>query len=176
MKIHIFHTSENITFNMRIYLLKFCNQILDLHSLGNTGSICTAGSTGIGKFACTLDKMKVIIISVLISASRIRYIGRISCIPSKFVLWSFGIIVCTCAPHKAFPSGSSRSHHHSDVQERSCPSQANSSSFALLSKDTAILSPGFTSSYSGWKTEIARYLSGDFFIFLFFIINSFRIC
>ena len=48
---------------MRIYFLKFCDQILDLHSLGNTGTICTAGSTGIGKFTCTLDKMKVIIIS-----------------------------------------------------------------------------------------------------------------
>mgnify|MGYP007007659816 CR=1 FL=1 len=63
MKINIFHTSENITFYMRIYFLKFCNQILDLHSLGNTGTICPAGSTGIGKFTCTLDKMKVIIIS-----------------------------------------------------------------------------------------------------------------
>lgn len=63
MKINIFHTSENITFYMWIYLLKFCDQILDLHSLGNTGTICTAGSTGIGKFTCTLDKMKVIIIS-----------------------------------------------------------------------------------------------------------------
>ena len=65
MKINIFHTSENITFYMWIYLLKFCNQILDLHSLGNTGTICTAGSTGIGKFTCTLDKMKVIILGSL---------------------------------------------------------------------------------------------------------------
>ena len=26
------------------------------------------------------------------------YIGRISSMPGKFVLWSFGIIVCICAP------------------------------------------------------------------------------
>ena len=48
---------------MRIYLLKLCNKILDLHSFGNTGSICTTGSTGIGKLAGTLDKMQVIVIS-----------------------------------------------------------------------------------------------------------------
>lgn len=63
MKIHVFHTSENITFNMGIYLLKLRNEIFDLHSLGNTGAVCTAGSTGISELAGTLDKMQVVVIS-----------------------------------------------------------------------------------------------------------------
>lgn len=33
------------------------------------------------------------------SSSRIRYKGRISSMPSKFVLWSFGIMVCTWPPY-----------------------------------------------------------------------------
>ena len=66
MKINIFHTSEILLYYMYGFTFLKCslsNQILDLHSLGNTGTICPAGSTGIGKFTCTLDKMKVIIIS-----------------------------------------------------------------------------------------------------------------
>ena len=66
VEIDIFNASENIALHMRINLLKFCDQLLDLHSLGNTGSICAACSTGICKPACTLKKMKVIIISPLL--------------------------------------------------------------------------------------------------------------
>ena len=48
---------------MGIYLLKLRNEIFDLHSLGNTGAVCTAGSTGISELAGTLDKMQVIVVS-----------------------------------------------------------------------------------------------------------------
>ena len=99
MKIHVFHTSENITFNMGIYLLKLRNEIFDLHSLGNTGAVCTAGSTGISELAGTLDKMQVIVVSPVLDICLTDQIhGADQLHPLEFVLWSFGIIVCTCAP------------------------------------------------------------------------------
>ena len=62
MKINIFHTSENIIFNNRIFLRKFMDQFFNLSPLG-TFFCATTGCTVLCKAACTLDKMQVIIIS-----------------------------------------------------------------------------------------------------------------
>ena len=56
-----------------------------------------AGRAGVGEAAGALDEVQIVVhrASALMSSSRIRYIGRISSMPGKFVLWSFGIMVWT---------------------------------------------------------------------------------
>ena len=75
--------------HIRIALLQRADQFLDLLSL-RARLLIGAGRAGVGKVAGALDEV--------ISSSRIRYSGRISSMPGKFVLWSFGIMVWTCAP------------------------------------------------------------------------------
>ena len=62
-QVDILHALENIPFDKGIGLLQGSDQVLDLHTFGGTAAIGTAGGTGIGKAACTLDKMQVVVIS-----------------------------------------------------------------------------------------------------------------
>ena len=59
--IDIFHTFKNISLHKWIDLFQIPDQFLDLHTLGTI--LIIASSTGIRKFAGTLDKMKIIVIS-----------------------------------------------------------------------------------------------------------------
>ena len=56
-QIYILHALENISLDERIGLLQGSNQVLDLHALGRTAAVGTAGGTGIREPAGTLDKM-----------------------------------------------------------------------------------------------------------------------
>ena len=63
-QIHIFHALKDIALYKRIRLLELSDKILHLYTLR---CILTAtGCTGIREFACTLDKMQIIIISPLL--------------------------------------------------------------------------------------------------------------
>ena len=62
-QVDILHTLENVSFYKGIGLLQGSDQVLDLHTFGGTAAIGTAGGTGIGKTACTLDKMQIVVIS-----------------------------------------------------------------------------------------------------------------
>ena len=56
-QVDILHTLENVPFDKGIGLPQGSDQVLDLHTFGGTAAIGTAGGTGIGKMAGTLDKM-----------------------------------------------------------------------------------------------------------------------
>ena len=63
-QIHILHALKDIALYKRIRLLELSDKILHLYTLR---CILTAtGCTGISEFACTLDKMQIVIISPLL--------------------------------------------------------------------------------------------------------------
>ena len=57
IQIYILNAQEDIFFHLRIIFHEFCDKIFNVHSLGNGTTVRFAGSTGIGKFARTLNKM-----------------------------------------------------------------------------------------------------------------------
>ena len=84
IQIYIFHAPEDVFLYLRVLRCKCADQVLDRTPFG--ALLCAAaGSAALCQTTGTLDKMQIIII--------IRYMGRISSIPSKLVLWSLGIMV-----------------------------------------------------------------------------------
>ena len=60
-QVDILHALENVPFDKGIGLLQGSDQVLDLHTFGGTAAIGTAGGTGIGKAAGTLDELQLIV-------------------------------------------------------------------------------------------------------------------
>lgn len=85
--------------DLRVRLFQLADELLDLKALGLRLLVRAAGRAGIREFAGTLDKVQLIGVAPRLDVILADQIQRADQpIPSKFVLWSFGIIVCTCAP------------------------------------------------------------------------------
>ena len=63
IQVDVFDTSENVGLYIWIGLLKFRDKFLGLKSLAGGCSVLMTGSAGIREVACTLKKMKLVIVS-----------------------------------------------------------------------------------------------------------------
>ena len=87
VQIYVLYTAENIGLYIRIDLFHFRDHMFDLHTLRCALPIRSAGGTGIGESAGTLDKMQAVVVSPvfdILLTDQIEW--RISSIPSKWML------------------------------------------------------------------------------------------
>ena len=61
INIYILYALENVSLYKRVHLFQVTDQFLDFHTFGAVFVI--AGSTGICKFTCTLNKMEIIVVT-----------------------------------------------------------------------------------------------------------------